>query len=247
VVFTRRARFPKELPDGVLRIADLPKQLAGMRGTPSSADIASWQHLLSHARRDPDARREHLAQLHARHREPKANRSAIGADTARAAILLVAAVGLIGSALMQFAGSNLAPPVSEVQSQVTSSHPIVPHGADRGPTSEGDDIAATPDLRRAVKAPVAANARDADQRIRWSSMNAAMLAAEACESARAAVLIENNAVNRTRRDRACAAAVGSSAWTPSSASFGDVGHVAEAPVVIDRSWTTLRSAADLGR
>jgi hypothetical protein len=75
--------------------------------------------------------------------------------------------------------------------------------------------------------------------IRWSDPPSSSVAWQRCSQARAAVLIDNTASNRQRRDSACAALQGSEAAVEPGATSG------RSPVVMAEPWKTLRSAAEL--
>jgi len=68
VVFTDRARFIDERPEGVSSLAELGADLGPLLALPVNARVApAWRQLRQAARRDRAARRAHLAQLRKRH------------------------------------------------------------------------------------------------------------------------------------------------------------------------------------
>ncbi|MBK1695414.1 hypothetical protein CKO09_11795 [Chromatium weissei] len=79
VVFAGQARFPKGMPQGVSQLAQLSQDLADVqRGTVSEPLQQAWQTVLSHARIDAAARKEHMSGLRARHGGGRAGRVAVG-------------------------------------------------------------------------------------------------------------------------------------------------------------------------
>jgi len=84
VVFTNRAEFAKDLPEGVSMLRDLRRDLReklGIEpGTASGALLSAWAVVKARMDRSPEARRQHLEDLQARFGTSEATQPEIGLD-----------------------------------------------------------------------------------------------------------------------------------------------------------------------
>jgi hypothetical protein len=255
VVFMDRARFPKSMPEGVLHLSEFRRAAAAMRGDIPAAHLAAWRHLIAQTRTDQEARDTHLKQLQARFVNQAPRVSLPSRQTAIAAAFGVAglaiAIGFVQQAARQApAGfAEAAAPIAEdnrpgfrLTLRWRNSDDTVP-----------DDTIRPHGQRITADAP----ADDAGHAIAWSDTEAPAADGDSCEIARIAVSVADNAGNRAFRDRACGTATSElpgdllepdKVAELSPAADDPIATTAKRePVVIDGSWRTLRSAADITR
>lgn len=247
VVFVGRARFPKGHPPGVLDLAGLQRELAALppRELPLEA-LLEWEDLIAKARQDRHARREHLQGVRARRAEQdptawlnpdsgsgwtRTLRSALRIGLA--IIIPLALLGALSYSLPptshQAPRTAVEPPTQIKPNSPSATPPAIPRTA--APPAPARTIAKAPETQPSPGQP--------EPPIRWADPPPSSAAWQRCSQARAAVLIDNSASNRQRRDRLCAAVQGSDPPVqPSAASERSSGVVAE-------PWKTLRSAAEL--
>jgi hypothetical protein len=237
VVFVGGARFPKGRPPGVDDLAALERALTGLgRQTIPLALQLAWNDLIAQARRDRQARREHLASVKARrHRAGASTRpspasqinvpgSPAGLRIALAGLLSLAVLGVL---LHSVSGSGRSPPAAP--SAQPRSAPSAP-------------VARVPQPRQ-VTTSTRAHLGDDDAQpspIRWSSRQPHAVAKRQCHEAQAAVLIANTPSNRRRCDQACAPfAAGEAASSPAEMRSSEPATVVAGP------WKRLYSAGEL--
>ncbi len=237
VVFVGGARFPKGRPPGVYDLASLERELAGLRHQtiPRPLELG-WSDLLAQVRQDRKARHEHLASVKARRhgagpvaarppptRLTSALREHAGLRIALAVLLPLALFGLLVQGLTNLSLQSRAP--WRVERAGTPSLTLA-------------TPARPPDFR-ADAGPHTGRIRS-DPQIRWSPTSERSAAQRQCREAQAAVLIENTASNRWRREHACAAFAAGMMGSRST----DAQASAPAAVVAG-PWKRLHSAGEL--
>ena len=180
VVFTDRARFPKGKPDGVSSLRDLRRELRDKLGDspPSAALRAAWERLKGRADQRKEARKAHLDAIHERRGPDRGKRAAW-------VMLLLSALSL---AVLALRPSSRATPLIKMPPAVVANAPAVtlPHPVVSGHPPR--QVAPVP--QPSTPAPLALSSQPRVDRVD-------------CNSAIAAVLVDNSAENRGRRDRAC--------------------------------------------
>lgn len=238
VVFVGGARFPKGRPPGVDDLAALERALAGLgRQTIPLALQQAWNDLIAQARRDRQARREHLASVKARRHSAGASTrpspasqinvpgSPPGLRIALAGLLSLAVLGVLLHSVSGLGRSPPAAPSAEAR-PVPSAH-----------------IAGTPgplEVTARARAPLEHQDAEPQAPIRWSNPPTHAVAKRQCHEAQAAVLIENTASNRRRRDQACASFTAEQS-EPSRAEPPP----REPAAVVAGPWKRLHSAGEL--
>lgn len=247
VVFVGRARFPKGRPPGVIDLAGLQRELAALlpRELPL-AMMMEWEDLIAKARQDRHARREHLQGVRARRAEQDPTAwlnpdSGSGWTRALRSALRIGLAIIIPLALLGALGYSL-PPMSHQAPRMAVEPPtqIKPNSPSATPPAIPRTAAPPAPARTFAKAPeTQPSPGQPEPPIRWADPLPSSAAWQRCSQARAAVLIDNSASNRQRRDRLCVAVQGrAAAADPSAASV-------RSPVFVVKPWKILRSAAEL--
>lgn len=190
VVFTDEARFPKGMPDGVSSLRDLGRDLREVLGDapPSPALLAAWEKLKGSVERSKGARQAHLDGIRTRHGSGPARplpwRLLLPVVPALAAVLWVWFLPKSAVPTVR-ARPATAVPVPAVVSPRPVSTPVPPPAAPVAPVARPSP---------------AAKPRPAP-RLEWS--DPAARTQSDCNTAVAALLIDNSHENRLARDRAC--------------------------------------------
>ena len=236
VVFVGGARFAKGRPPGVDDLVSLERELAASDHQPTPLALQlGWKDLIAQARRDRQARREHLALVKARRRSAGASPSATPAPpisvpgTAawlRIALAVLLPLAVLGVLLQGLNNSGRSPPAGP--SVQPRSAPSAPLATTVQPNPKPASV-----RRRA-------GTHEAAPPLRWSSRQPHLAAKRQCHEAQAAVLIENTASNRRRRDQACAPFTAGE-----SASSRAETRPREPATVVAGPWRWLYSAGEL--
>ena len=181
VVFTDSARFPKGKPDGVSSLRDLRRDLRDKLGDapPPAALRAAWERLKGRADQSQEARKAHLDAIRERRGPDRGRRAAW-------VMLLLSVLSLAVLALRP--SSRVTLPVQALPTAVVGGAPAVsvPPTAVVGHLPR--QVATAP--QPSTPAPLALSSQPNADRVD-------------CNSAIAAVLVDNSAANRGRRDRVC--------------------------------------------
>jgi len=246
VVFVGSAKFPKGRPPGVLDLAGLERELARLPKVPIPlAMLMAWDGLIEHGRRDRRTRREHLRGVRAGRREdePRAWRNGESRTGARrfARVMLQIGLAILIPFLLlvflnqQLTSANRAPPQTNQQAPTS---PFGPSPAATAVVSRSVDpvpVRPPPPTPRALQPEI--RQPEPGPQLQWSDNAPESAATRRCREAQVAVLIDNSASNRQRRERACAELA--------TEGVGAGSAHAPAAVVVDEPWRRLHSAGEL--
>jgi hypothetical protein len=243
VVFIDQARFPKGLPDGVVKLSGLASSLRELRGSdiPAATRLA-WEHVRRAVRWDAAAKAEHLDGLKARYPEKSGTTGRRlplpGWTLGKAATVMVVLLGLsILPTIVPTAYRGLHVPAQGKAASERTARPVP------APPTASYRIVRTPTRQaRARPAPPIPNHHPEAQRprIRWAEPASRSTRSAECNAAIAAVLVDNSAKRRRQRDQLCGAA--------ETATAAPIAAGVAGPATNDaRGDRILRSAAELTR
>jgi hypothetical protein len=257
VVFLDRARFARDMPEGVLRLTALPAALGPLsQSAPDARLHDAYRQVLAAAVQGTAARREHLAQVRGRarsgaasaRREPVVGSLAdvvdrqsgqrLATDAARGlAPKLVFALSAAGIAMLGLVGLWVWQTEQSVpQPSAHSVPPATPRPAAPAPPPP-TRIVDPPPAPVAVKAPARPLPEPQRPSIRWEDPTASARVSDACRLATAAVLAANTSESRLQQRRACGEVPPAATPPPPQPSAQ--------PVTVDAQPRVLRSAAEL--
>ncbi|MBK1706077.1 hypothetical protein CKO40_16330 [Halochromatium glycolicum] len=201
VVFLDGARFPKGRPPGVL---DLDGLRSAMRshaaGRVPMPVRQGWDVLVGAVRRDRSARKAHLAGLRQRHGRSTHRNARLGTIESRSPDLL--GLGLHGGVLVVVLFIGLTA-VLGMRETGDPQHMLGDPAANQRPADPRPMTGGAGSERLPSRAEQRPPAESDPPALTWSNQSGEQLQREACNLARAEVLIANTAANRAARDAVC--------------------------------------------